>query len=537
MAINAKKYIERALKIRNKEGKVIPLILNAPQRKLYDALAAQHKAGRPMRAIVLKARQMGFSTLTEGLIFERTATRHNVRSVVVAHVEDSTAKIFEMTRLFYNELPQPLRPQLQARNAQELRFDTPDGAGLNSSIRCMTAGGRGIGRGDTVQNLHLSEFAFWPGDKKRTLAGLMQAVPGNPGTMVVIESTANGFDYFKELWDAAKRGENDFVPVFCGWWEMADYRRAPGPGFVLTGEERELAALYGLDDAQLAWRRWCIANNCGGDLELFHQEYPACPEEAFLSTGSCIFDKTALTAQLARRIQPMVRGDFAYTGDGYDFRMRGFVEDSRGAVAIYEQPRSGVPYVIGADTAGEGSDWFVAQVLDNTTGAQVAVLRQQADEDAFTRQLVCLGYYYNTALIAIEANFSTFPIKEAERLGYPYQFTREVEDSYTHRRQKKYGFRTTSVTRPLAIAELVRAAREAPQLIRDSQTLREMLTFVKNERGRPEAMAGEHDDCVMALAIAQYARPQQRTVAGDAGTMQEEPVDEFERQVQDFLNF
>ena len=137
MAINAKKYIERALKIRDKEGKIVPLLLNAPQRKLYDALAAQHSAGRPMRAIVLKARQMGFSTLTEGLIFERTATRRNIRSVVVAHVEDSTAKIFEMTKLFYNELPDPLRPQLQARNAQELRFDTPSGSGLNSSIRCM----------------------------------------------------------------------------------------------------------------------------------------------------------------------------------------------------------------------------------------------------------------------------------------------------------------------------------------------------------------------------------------------------------------
>ena len=214
-----------------------------------------------------------------------------------------------------------------------------------------------------------------------------------------------------------------------------------------------------------------------------------------------------------------------------------WVEAEDGYISIYEDRRAGVPYVIGGDTAGEGSDWFAGQALDNTTGRQVCTLRQQFDEDLYAKQLYCLGRYYNDALVAVEANFSSYPIKELQRLRYPRQYVRTAEDSYTHRRQKRYGFRTTSVTRPLAIAELVRAAREAPELIRDGQTLREMLVFVKNERGRPEAMAGEHDDCVMALAIAQYARPQQRTAEWDAGGIPEEPVDGFERQVLDFLNF
>lgn len=536
MAVNTRKYIETALKIRTKEGQIVPLLLNEPQRKLYEALAAQHRAGKPMRAVVLKARQMGFSTLTEAMIFKRTATRHNVRSGIVAHLEDSTAKLFEMTRLFYNELPGPLRPQLRARNAQELVFDTAEGGGLHSSIRCMTAGGRGIGRGDTFQNLHLSEFAFWPGDKKQTLTGLMQAVPSLPDTMVVIESTANGFDFFKALWDAAVAGENDFVPVFCAWWEMEEYRREPEPGFLRSPEEEQLAQLYGLDDDQLAWRRWCIANNCGGDLEQFHQEYPACPEEAFISTGSSVFDKAAILARLAGDTAPRRRGIFAYAGDGAGFAMQGFVDDPRGSVAVYEEPRPGVPYVIGADTAGEGSDWFVAQVIDNTTGAQAAVLRQRVDEDEFARQVCCLGWWYNTALLAIEANFSTYPVKETERLGYPNQYTREVEDSYTHRRQKRYGFKTTSLTRPAAVAGLVKAAREAPENLRDADTLREMLTFVRNEQGRPEAMAGEHDDCVMALAIAHYCRGQQRDQILDeqlaAGTEAE-----LQREISEFLNF
>ena len=127
-------------------------------------------------------------------------------------------------------------------------------------------------------------------------------------------------------------------------------------------------------------------------------------------------------------------------------------QDPDGGLTVYERPRPGVPYVIGADTAGDGSDWFVAQVLDNTTGRQVATLRRQYDEDAFARQCMCLGYWYNTALLGIEVNFSTFPVKECQRLGYPRLYTRQTEDTYTHRYQKRYGFRTTALTRPLLVA-------------------------------------------------------------------------------------
>lgn len=108
MAINTKKYIEQFLQIRTKSAEVVPLRLNAPQQKLYAALAAQARAGKPLRAIVLKARQMGFSTLTEAMIFKRTATRKNVRSGIVAHDEDATNNLYRMTKLFYERLPEPM---------------------------------------------------------------------------------------------------------------------------------------------------------------------------------------------------------------------------------------------------------------------------------------------------------------------------------------------------------------------------------------------------------------------------------------------
>lgn len=160
MAVNTKKYIEQFLQIRTKSAEVVPLRLNAPQQKLYAALAAQARAGKPLRAIVLKARQMGFSTLTEAMIFKRTATRKNVRSGIVAHDEDATNNLYRMTKLFYERLPEPMQPQRRALNARELVFNDAEGHGLNSSIRVMTAGGKGVGRSETFQNLHLSEVAF-----------------------------------------------------------------------------------------------------------------------------------------------------------------------------------------------------------------------------------------------------------------------------------------------------------------------------------------------------------------------------------------
>ena len=187
----------------------------------------------------------------------------------------------------------------------------------------------------------------------------------------------------------------------------------------------------GLDHEQLAWRRWAIENNCGGDVELFRQEYPACPEEAFLSTGSCIFDKAALMARLQALEPPLRRVRFEYAERGGLLTLVGAVDDKAGPVLIYREPEPGKPYVLGGDTAGDGSDNFTGQVLDNTTGGQVAVLKQPFDEDEYARQMMCLGYFYNTALLGIEANFSTFPIKECTRLGYPRQYAREVTDSYT----------------------------------------------------------------------------------------------------------
>ena len=508
---NAMQYIQSFLKIKTKDNKVVPFRLNAPQRRLYEIIKREADAGKPIRIIILKARQMGFSTLTEALIFHRTATKHNVNSLIIAHKDDAASNLFGMSKLFYNELPDILRPARRASNAKELIFDAPPRSaqrGLNSRLKCATAGGEGVGRSDTFSNVHISEFAFWGASKMETLNGLLQSVPSTPGTMVVIESTANGFDEFKRMWDAAVKGENDFVPVFFPWFELEEYQR-PYNGFVLTQEERKLQSRFGLTPEQLSWRRWCVKNNCAGDEDLFRQEYPSTPEDAFVATGDSVFDTKKIADRLCSVSKPIKQGFFVYGYDGMAVSDIRWNESGRGSIKIYSEPKEGFPYVLGGDTAGEGSDRFTAHILDNTSGEQAAVLLSATmDEDEYARQVYCLASYYNNALVGLEANFSTFPIRELSRLGYSRQYVRETPDTFSGAVRKSFGFRTTAATRPVIIAGLVAVCRDSIQLINDGDTLREMLSFVRI-RGKPQAEAGEHDDLVMGLAIAHGIRGQQ----------------------------
>ena len=526
-------YIESCLKIKTKSGTVVPFRLNDAQRKLYAVAKRQQDAGKPVRLIILKARQLGFSTLTEGLIFHACATRRNVNALIVAHREDATANLFRMSKLFYDELPAPVKPMLRASNAQELVFENPSKLrserearpGLRSRIRCATAGGRGIGRSDTLQCVHLSEYAFWPDGadgKASTLAGILQAVPSLPGTMVVIESTANGFEDFKERWDAAVAGENDFEPVFFAWFENPDYSMPVVPGTEWTPEERDLKAAYQLTDEQLQWRRWCIANNCGGSLDMFRQEYPASPGEAFLHTGTGVFDNEQIVLRLERLPEPAGRGEFT---DGE------WTESETGAITLYELPEDGVPYVLGGDTAGEGSDYFTAIVIDNVTGRIAAKLRQKYSEPEYVRQIYALGRFYNDALVAIETNFSTYPVMKLQEMEYSNQYSREREDTYTRQMRKSYGFRTDRQSRPRAIANLVEVFSSHPEWFTDRELLEEMLTFCYNEEHRPEALAGKHDDLVMGAAITYAVRHQQRmTVLTEPEKPREKLIDQMKRQ-------
>lgn len=231
-------------------------------------------------------------------------------------------------------------------------------------------------------------------------------------------------------------------------------------------------------------------------------------------TGKTVFNAKLVMARLEQHLRPVRTGYFEFDDDGVSITNIRFVDDKEnGFIKIYNDVEKGKPYVIGGDTAGDGSDSFVAQVIDNTTGFQVCCLRRTFDEDVYAKQLYCLGMYYNEALIGIETNYSTYPVRELERLRYKRQYVREVLDDYTHSLRHAFGFETNSKTRPVMIAMLIKAFRDDVRCVSDETTLQEMATFVRNDKFRAEAEEGAHDDCVMALCIAHLIRSQQSYIA------------------------
>lgn len=538
LGISLKEYIERFMMIQTKDGELRPLVMNHAQNRFYDIFREHYNEDKPMKVIILKARQMGFSTVTEAVMTSLCMTNFFRSALVIAHNSDSSTHIFDMTKRYYDNLPKGLKPMVKYSNAKELRFENPakvdDDAkkGLRSSIRVATAGQGGVGRSNTFNYMHLSELAFWEEQDGQTVAdqltGLLQTLPQHNFSMLVIESTANGYNYFKNLWDQAERGESDFIPLFVPWFEMEEYR-LPYRDEELTVDELKLKKQYDLDNEQIMWRRYAIRNLCGNDLNKFRQEYPSNPEEAFILSGNPVFNTTKIMnriQEIEKNPVPSKIGMFTDVGN--------FYECESGYVTIYEEPVPGHVYSSGADTAGEGSDWFVGYIVDKTQhGKQVAKYRAQAGEKTFVEQYMRLGYYYNYAMLCPEVNFSSYPTMKLQEFGYLNMYVRESVDSYKVTFQKKFGFRTTSMTRPLAIDLLVDVMSEHLDLICDLDLLHECLSFVRNDKGRAQAAEGAHDDCVMAAAITYYTMPQADT---SYSTTTDDSLT-YTRDELDFINF
>ena len=515
---NPREYCEAFLWILDKKKHLVPLKFNPAQERLYEIIKEEHDAGRPVRLVILKGRQLGTSTQVEGLYFADTVTRENVYTIIIAHEEQATSHLFEMNKVFFDNLPDALKPMRRASNAQELVFENPTKdpvvkkrfPGLRSRIRCVTAGGRGVGRSFTLTNVHGSEVAFWP-RLMELLIGLLQAVPNDPDTCVILESTAKGYNEFKDFWDDAVAGKNGFRPVFLPWYWNPEYAMTPPAGVKWTEEEKQLQQAHGLTDAQLWWRRWCIKTNCGGSERLFRQEYPCTPDEAFLLSGRAFFDNLLLAQLRMKAPEPLHVGYFECeaeeNGRPVDIRWR---EDrENGFIRIWKEPEEGHPYVIGGDTAGDGSDSFTGFCIDNSSGVQAAELQHETSERLYAQQIYCLGMYYNEALVAIEVNFSTYPEMTLEDWSYPTLYQRQRFDKNTRDFVNAFGWRTDTKTRPVALANLQTVMDEHPECVMSAWTLGEMLTFAK-DGDKPEALEGEHDDLVMAAAICFKAREQQR---------------------------
>lgn len=277
-------YAPRCLKIRTKTGKVEPFVLNEVQRYIDGRLEAQLVETGWVRALILKGRQQGCSTYVGGRFYWKTTHRRGCRCFILTHEQDATNNLFGMVERYHENCPVLVRPNTGSSNAKELSFSD-----LDSGYAVGTAGTKAVGRSQTIQLFHGSEVAFWPfADTHAT--GVIQAIPLEPGTECILESTANGLgNYFHEQWQKAERGEGDYIAIFVPWFWTKEYRRPVPAGFTLDDAEQDYMEAHGLDLEQMVWRRAKIAEL--GDEWKFRQEYPATAAEAFQTSGEDSFIK------------------------------------------------------------------------------------------------------------------------------------------------------------------------------------------------------------------------------------------------------
>ena len=504
-------YARHCVKIRTKAGTITPLVLNRVQRRFVEQLIDQMERTGRVRFVVLKARQQGLSTVISAWQYWWLSQRKAQKGLVMAHEAESTQTLFDMYRRIHDNVPDIVRPSTKYSSRTELVFDQ-----LDTGLRVATAGGRGVARGETLTVAHLSEVAFWPTQFANTnFNGLVQAIPDTDNTAIFCESTANGMTgKFYDLARGAQDGTNGFELFFSAWFESDEYREDNVPAnFERTPEEEELVQRYSLDNEQLWWRRRKIATN-GSDL--FRQEYPATPDEAFISTGRPVFNPDFITERL-REVHPPIRQmavEDIYDDKGNALPMRVLHDHPRGELKVYREREADETYVIGADVGmglrgkvmgRKDGDPSVAQILDSQK-RQVAVWRGIIHPDEFARVLVALGYHYNGALVAPERNnHGLVTCIKLRDLDYPYLYMDLTEGTIEPDKQTvNLGFLTNERTKPLIIDGLRASEREREIEVNDRTTLQEMLSYVVTESGKMQAEDGEHDDTVMALAIANY---------------------------------
>lgn len=506
--------IECCFSLVDKKKRNVPFFFNEVQR---DFVGKLEQYGRKKPFFVLKGRQQGFTTIITAIQLAFAIVRRNFSGFTLADRDDNTKTIFiDKAKVMYNALPERLKPHEKLNSVNELFFDK-----LNSSWRVASASAN-VGRSRTLSFIHYSEIAFFRCDLSDLQKSIQEAAIED--ALCIYETTANGFNEAKELWDS-----ESCVNLFYEWWQTDEYSCTEYEYLDATDEwlSKRLAVLEekGLSREQLAW--YAKKYKSYIDKTAIRQEYPCTPEEAFVSSGDCIFDKDAISNYLStfnvksklgyfeyKEVVKEIKNETGILGYTTEIKDISFKEDKNGYISIVEGPyvekKGGAkmvkPYVIGADTAGTGLDYFTAKVLDNTTGRCVATLhKQRIDEDLFAKQIYCLGKYYNDALVGVETNYSRHPVRVLRELGYSNLYVAKKIGTAMDTPENYYGFVTSSITRPIIISNLVSVMREDIRLETDRQTLKEMTTFIKRADGRRAAAAdGTHDDLVMASAIAHF---------------------------------
>ena len=505
-------------------GQNIRLVLNAPQRRLLAVLEQQRLAGRPIRVILLKARQWGGSTLVQMYMAWFQLVLHTGwNSVICGHKHNTSRAIKQMYRLLLRNYPEDLKDeqeQLKFANYEGSR-DVQQLGGRDCLVICGSSRSEDAVRGFNLAMAHLTEVAFWASSAMHDPEDVMRSVLGTvlaePDTIVVLESTANGVgNFFHNEWLRAQSGHSDKVAVFVPWHEIELYRQTvadPAALWASLDEYERRLWDEGCTLEQLAWYH-SKRKEYGTHTQMM-EEFPSNDIEAFSNTGNCVFDLGQLDRLRQTCLPPAVTGDIE--GNWLSPGGAHIVEQGNGPLQVWQQPEldgTVLRYLVTVDVGGRSdkSDWSVMAVFDlhdrrNRRPEVVAQWRGHIDHDVLAWKAVHLAQCYDNALLVIESNTLETEYTEADGGQYILnvigrQYGHLYSRSRDRKGHRKFGFHTNRQTKRQAIYALIAAVREGQYVERCHAAIDEMCTYELTRQGGFEAMPGHHDDILMTRAIA-----------------------------------
>ena len=530
------RVIENLLWVKDQDtDEYVHFKLRFAQKMLYVELLKQALNGRPMRQDVLKARQLGFSTLIAGIIFTVACFRKNTRCIVMADIEEHASNIFEIYQNFYNNLdrslpcyeeirefeeehpkerhPSSLKPEI-ARKRSGRRLDWKNG----SSIQVIVVG-ENAGRSGSYTMVHSSETAFQPLLKKTNRALFKTVSINNPQSMIFIETTANGFNDYKRMWDEHVSKGGVFNALFVPWFKNPDYTYKVPNGRLPTLEPwiyRKWKQHPEITEEQIMWYWMRYSEDLDVDGTL--QEYPWDATDSFISSGKSIFDQKKLTERLDYLMSLghyWKNGTFSFSysvsPDGREIEMRNehFEEVDGGEWRIFSEPKPNTNYCVVCDpTKGFNHDFTAIHVIEQNAGVQCACFNAKVNLEEVAYQIHCVAKMYNNALISVENNTGSVILDNLAKMGngeHMYIDQSSLGTDLNESFHSRYGHNTNVATRDVYIANFEQAFRENPTIIWDIETLQQMETFqlVQTKTGKMKAMGNSntvHDDLVMAYA-------------------------------------
>lgn len=503
-------FIPNLMKIEDKQRRQVGFVLNGVQTSVLD-----HIVPAGCRLNILKASQLGVTSIIAGFFLWDTITFPGTTTVIIAHEEFITQRLLHKTQVFYDSIPEQFKPAMHHSSSYEKTFPA-----INSTIYIGSARAYVFGRGEVIHNLLADEYAFWP-DHERIMVPILQRVPMTG--RIVKPSTPNGEENaFCYDYRASKRGEEVgnavFTNLFLPWYLDLEYVIPRGSPFALerdrediylTAEEESLLRKFraynldpSLDEGRIRWRRRKIEEMeqlraTGESAKFFFQEYPEDDEACFLAVGDMVYDSETLKAKANDCYRP--------TKSFLNFK-------------VWYEPVDGVQYTVVVDPSQAKESKTAITVWDWVTIDGVEGQRECAQisglfgPEVTAKLAMDVARHYNNAMLAIEANAHGLAVAVLIK-DYPNLYYRR--DVVSGKEGHQIGWLTTPKTKPFMVQSLTRAL---PGMITHDIDL---IVEMRNMRyvGDKVVTAGDDDIHDTAAIAAAVRRPRQsgRGFVGVAG--------------------